>query len=120
MSLDPFVDARKHFLWIPAPVRACFIVWSEWHIVATIRSVRLRIGKRPAIIRSLLHVDQFVRRMIINVGGNQLSIIDRTAVAPTVPKGVANVVQFVDCRPELVCPRNEIQPFRVTYTAGKN
>ena len=83
------------------------VVRSEKHVVKTIWSVWVRIGGWPTVVPALLYVNEFVRRMVVNVGGNQFPIVDRSAALPTVVERVENVIGFVDRGPKLIRTRDK-------------
>src|SRR5580693_8740795 len=120
MSLNSFVNPRKHALGIFAPIPVRFVIRSERHVVEPIWSIWIRIGEWPTVIRSLLYVNEFIRRMIVNVRGNPFSVIDRPAVLPTVPERIENVIRFVDGCPELVRTRDKREPFGIADSAGED
>jgi hypothetical protein len=94
MSLNPFIDPRKHALRISAPIRVHFVIRSESHVVEPIRNY-LDSDWRPTVIRAVLHVYEFVRRMVINVRGDRFSVIHRSSALPAVPERIENVIRFV-------------------------
>ena len=48
---------------------------ATWHKLIPLLEAR-RIGKWPTVIRALLYVNKFVRRMVVNVGGDQFPVVD--------------------------------------------
>ena len=120
MSLNPFINPRKHALGIFAPIRVRFVIRSERHVVEPIWSVWIRISEWPTVIRALLHVNEFVRRMVVNVAGDRLPVVDRSAPLPAVPERIANVIRFVNCCPKLIRTRDKREPFGIADPAGQD
>ena len=120
MGLNPFIDPRKRTFWVLAPVRVRFVVRSKRHVVKPIGSVWIRIGERPTVIRALLYVDEFVRRMVVNVGGNQYPVVVQSAALPTVVEWVEDVIGFVDRGPKLIRTWDKCEPFGVADPSGED
>src|SRR6202022_3758176 len=118
MRLNSFINGPERIGWKTAPVRIGFEIRIERHVVQSL--VRIRIRERPSIIRTFSDLDEFVRRMIVDVGLQHSAIIALLTSIPSISKWVTDVVAFIYDGPQFARSWDERQAFGIPDTACKD
>src|SRR5580704_17744524 len=116
MSGNAFIDPAERALRKLGPIPIRVIVWIKWHPVHPV--VRVRIGKWPAIVRPVLHMDKLVGRMIVVIRRDHPTVVARLKwTAPDFGR-VTDVVALIYDHPLFIGSSQKIKAFRVPDPGG--
>src|ERR1700722_12262589 len=102
MGLDAFVDSGKRTLREMGPITIGRIVRIKRHMIQSL--VRIRVGKWPAVIPALFHMNELVGRMIIDIRLYRSTVVAPWVVTLFAAEWEKDVVALVYHCPQLIRP----------------